>query len=265
MARSLDQEVGDPEMPSPFPGMNPYLEQDDAWHDFHERFLPLVADLLVAQVRPNYIVKIDEHVYVHEVPSEPRRFLGRAEVAVGRSPSPVEPRPGAALLEAPAHVGLPALDVERLAFVEVRDRRNHELVTVVELLSPSNRRLGSDRDQYLAKREQILGSTAHLVEIDLLRGGKPMPVVDRPEWDYSVLVSRVEQRPDAGFWPIHLRSRLPEVPVPLRAPDADARLDLQAILHRLYDAAGYEDYIYDSTPDPPLAPEDLAWARPLVP
>ena len=134
-------------------------------------------------------------------------------------------------------------------------------MTVVELLSPSNKRLGSDRDQYLAKREQILGSTAHLVEIDLLRGGKPMPVVDRPDCDYSVLVSRVEQRPEAGFWPIHLRSHLPEIPVPLRPPDADARLDLQAILHRLYDAAGYEDYIYGGNPDPLLAPDDLEWAR----
>src|SRR5690242_18757338 len=139
-------------MPSPFPGMNPFLEQDDAWHDFHERFLPLVAELLGAQVRPNYIVKIDEHVYVHEVPAEPRHLLGRADVLVSRAPRLGEPRPGVGLLEAPARVGLPALDVERLAFVEVRDRRHRELITVVELLSPSNKRSGADRDQYLAKR-----------------------------------------------------------------------------------------------------------------
>jgi hypothetical protein len=245
--------------------MNPYLEQDDAWHDFHERFLPLVADLLVAQVRPAYIVKIDEHVYVHEIPTEPRRFLGRADLSVGRAPKPSETRPGIGRLEPPARVGLPGLDVERLAFVEVRDRRNRELVTVVELLSPSNKRPGSDREQYLAKREQILGSSAHLVEIDLLRGGKPLPMADRPDCDYSVLVSRVEDRPYAGFWPVRLRSRLPEIPVPLRPQVADARLDLQAIVHRLYDAAGYEDYIYSGVPDPPLAPDDLAWARSLLP
>jgi hypothetical protein len=244
--------------------MNPFLEQDEAWHDFHERFLPLVADLLVAQVRPNSIVKIDEHVYVHELPPEPRHLAGRADVLVARSPLPVEPRPGVGLLEAPAQVGLPALDVERLAFVEVRDRRNRELVTVVELLSPSNKRSGSDRDQYLARREQVLGSTAHLVEVDLLRGGKPMPLRDRPDCDYSVMVSRVEQRPGAGFWPIPWRSRLPEIPVPLRHPDADARLDLQAIVHRLYDAAGYEDYIYSGAPDPPLSSDDLAWARGFI-
>jgi hypothetical protein len=245
--------------------MNPYLEQDDAWHDFHERFLPLVADLLVIQVRPNYIVKIDEHVYVHEPPPEPRRFIGRSDISVGRAPAPGANRPGVGVLEAPARVGLPALDTEGLAFVEVRDRRNRELVTVIELLSPSNKQPGSNRGQYLAKRGQILGSTAHLVEIDLLRGGKPMPAVDRPECDYSVMVSRVEQRPDAEFWPIRLRSPLPEIPVPLRAGHADARLDLQAIVNRLYDAGGYEDYIYESVPDLPLAPEDLAWARTLVP
>jgi hypothetical protein len=244
--------------------MNPYLEQDDAWHDFHDRFLPLVADLLVAQVRPNYIVKIDEHVYVHELPPEPRRFLGRADLSVARSPNPGEALPDVGLLEAPAHVRLPALDIEHLNFVEIRDRRSRDLVTVVELLSPSNKRSGADREQYLAKREQILGSSAHLVEIDLLRGGKPMPLADRPDCAYSVLVSRVEERPEAGFWPIGLRDRLPIIPVPLRVPDGNARLDLQAIVHRLYDAAGYEDYIYEGSPDPPLAPEDAAWARPFV-
>src|SRR4029077_19013850 len=100
-------------------------------------------------------------------------FVGRADLSVARSPASSVPGPEVGLLEAPAHVGLPALDVERLAFVEIRDRRNRELVTVVELLSPSNKRPGSDRDQYLAKREQILGSSAHLGEIDLLRGGQP--------------------------------------------------------------------------------------------
>ena len=74
-----------PPMSSPFPGMNPYLEQDDAWHDFHEKIIPLIAERLVVQVRPEYIVKIDEHIYVHELPIEPRRLLGRSDVAVSRS------------------------------------------------------------------------------------------------------------------------------------------------------------------------------------
>ena len=252
-------------MPSPFPGMNPYIEQDDAWHDFHEKFLPAVAERLVPQVRPNYIVKLDEHVYVHELPPEPRRLLGRADLAVGRAPSQGADLPAADVLVAPAQVRIPTQDVERLTFLEVRDRHNRELITVIELLSPSNKRTGPDREQYLAKRESLLSSRAHLVEIDLLRGGRPMPMVDRPECSYSVLVSRVEHRPRAGLWPISLRDRLPVIPIPLRPADGDARLDLQDLLHRIYDASGYEDYIYEGVPEPMLAPDEASWARQFLP
>jgi Protein of unknown function (DUF4058) len=168
-------------MPSPFPGMNPFLEQDDAWHDFHEKIIPKIAERLVVQVRPEYIVKIDEHMYVHELPAEPRQ--------------------------------------------------------------------------------------ASLVEIDLLRGGKPMPLDDLPDraYAYSVLVSRVEDRPKAGFSSIGLRDRLPIIPVPLRAPANDARLDLQEALNHVYDVSGYEDYIYSGVPDPPLDGKDQDWAENLIP
>jgi hypothetical protein len=244
--------------------MNPYLEQDDVWHDFHEKFLPALAERLVPQVRPHYIVKLDEHIYVHELPGEPGKLAGRAEVAVGLSPAQASDRPATAILEAPAQVRLPAQDIERIVFLEVRDRQNRELVAVVELLSPSNKRPGPDREQYLAKRESLLGSQAHLVELDLLRGGRPMPVIDRPDCSYSVLVSRVEDRPRAGIWPISLRDPLPVIPIPLRRPDNDAQIDLQELLDRIHDASGYEDYIYDGAPDPPLAPEEAAWARQFV-
>jgi Protein of unknown function (DUF4058) len=99
-------------MPSPFPGMNPYLEQDDVWHDFHERFLPAAAEAIGSQVQPDYIVKIDEHVYVHELPPEPRRFLGRADLGVTPTRPVGETPLAVGLLDAPARVRLPALDVE---------------------------------------------------------------------------------------------------------------------------------------------------------
>ncbi|MCA9165194.1 MAG: DUF4058 family protein, partial [Planctomycetales bacterium] len=79
-----------------------------------------------------------------------------------------------------------------------------------------------------------------------------------------VLVSRFPERPRAGVWPIQLRDPLPMIPVPLEPPHADARLDLQAILHRVYDAAGYEDYIYRGQPEPSLGESDAQWARGLV-
>jgi hypothetical protein len=253
-------------MPSPFPGMNPYLEQDDVWHDFHERFLPAAAEVIGAQVQPECIVKIDEHIYVHELAAGSRRLLGRADLGITPT-RPVHEPPAATvgLLDAPARVRLPAVDIESESFIEIRDRRSRELVCRVELLSPANKRPGPDREQYLAKRGQIINSPAHLVEIDLLRAGDAMPSEDRPACTYSVSVSRVEDRPEAGFWPIGLRDPLPVIPIPLRPPHPDAKLDLSALLHRIYDAAGYAHYIYEGAPSPALAPEEAAWARSLIP
>jgi hypothetical protein len=133
------------------------------------------------------------------------------------------------------------------------------------LLSPANKYMGPDREQYLAKRMELLNGPAHLVEIDLLRGGPPLPADDRPDCSYSILVSRFESRPDAAFWPVALRERLPVIPVPVRAPDSDARLDLQAVLDRIYDDAGYADYIYDGDPHPRLENGDAVWARQFLP
>jgi len=243
-------------MPSPFPGMNPYLEQDDAWHDFHERFIPLIAERLGAQLVPDYIVKINEHIYVRELPAEDRRLLGRADVALTPLAFTDTAADAVGVMDAPTRVRLPAVDVERLAFIEIRDRHSRELVTVIELLSPSNKRPGPDREQYLGKRGQLLASAVHLVEIDLLRGGEPMPIADRPRCDYSVLVSHATERPVAAFWPIHLREPLPAVRIPVRPPHTGARLDLQEAFHHVFDGAGYEYYIYEGRPNPPLGPED---------
>jgi hypothetical protein len=253
-------------MPSPFPGMNPYIEQDAHWHDFHLEFLPAIRERLVNQVRPRYIVMLDEQSYVHELPLEPCRLVGRANVSLAaRGPLETGEPVGVGLLEAPMEVELPVQDVQRMPFLEIRDRQSRELITVLELLSPSNKREGPDREQYLAKREQLLGGPVHFVEIDLLRKGRPMPLENHPKCDYSVLVSRAENRRRAGFWPIGLRDRLPVIPVPLRRPDEIARIDLKEILDHVYDKTGYEDFIYAGLPDPPLSPDDAAWARQFVP
>lgn len=254
-------------MPSPFPGMNPYLEQDIAWHDFHERFLILGAGLIGAQVRPNYVVRVDDHIFVHELPDEPKKSTGRADLAIAPTVQPsASPASSLVVLEAPNRIRVPPMDVTREAYLEILDRQSREVVTVIELLSPSNkRRSGVDRAQYLAKRRRILSSSTHLVEIDLLRGGEPMPVEDRPECMYSVLVSRADERPEAGFWPLGLSTPLPVIPIPLRDPHPDASLDLQALLHRVYDEAGYEYDIYDRPPRPPLSTEEMVWARQFMP
>ncbi len=253
-------------MPSPFPGMNPYIERASVWHDFHERWIPLVAELIGAQVLPRYFVRIDEQMYIHERSAEERRFLGRGDLLVSAlAPSSTATVATGPVLEAPTEVRLPAVDIEGQSFLEIRDRDSHKLVTVVELLSPSNKYAGPDREQYLAKVLQVQRSWVHLVEIDLLRGGPRMPWLDMPECDYCVVVSRFERRPKAGFWPIGLRQPLPEIPIPLRQGDPDARVDLQQVLHRIYDAAGYAYHIYSGPPEPLLSPEDSAWAASFLP
>lgn len=252
-------------MPSPFPGMDPYLEQEDAWHDFHERFMPLAAEVIGAQVMPAYIAKIDQHVYIRELPADERRLVGRGDVTVAELNTGAARAPGPALMAAPAYGRVPApVDVERQSFIEIRDRQGRGLVTVVELLSPTNKRPGPDREQYLAKRRQLLASGAHLVEIDLLRGYPRLPLEGLPGCDYYVMVSRAEERPRAGLWPLSLRNPLPTVPIPLRSPDPDASLGLQQLMDRIYDAAGYRYYIYAGAPQPLLRPEDAAWCAPWV-
>jgi len=245
--------------------MNPYFEQAAHWQDFHAEFLSTLRRHLAPRITPGYFVQLEEHVYIHDLPPEPRRLAGRADLSVARSGPSTAGVPAAAVLEAPAEVLLPAQDVERAPFLEVRDRRGRELVAVIELLSPSNKRPGEDREQYLAKRRELLRGAAHLVEIDFLRGWPPMPAEGRPDGDYSVLVSRAGRRPAAEFWPIGLRQRLPVVPIPLRSPDDDARVDLQEVLHRAYDGPGYEHFIYDGPPEPPLPPADAEWARQYLP
>lgn len=206
-------------MPSPFPGMNPYLEQAYEWHSFHKRFCPHLADEVVAKTDRRHMVKFEENLY----------------------------------------------SAEKLSSIEVRDVRSRRLVTNIELLSPINKLIGPDRDQYLAKRSTLMRQGANFVEIDLLRGGPRMPMKNTPSCDYLVMVARPSEWPRAGIWPIQLRDRLPDIPIPLAESDPDAIVSLQALLHAIYDAAGYERFIYESEPEPPLKDDDAAWARRLIP
>lgn len=244
--------------------MNPFLEQEDTWEDFHHNFLTRAQEALNTQVGSDYLVKVEARVYIRALSDEERRFFGRADVAlstVGESGA------GAAVasIAAPVELVLPEVEHVRESWLEVRDRRDRRVVTVIELLSPTNKRRGPDRDAYLSKRNIVLGSQTNLVEIDLRRGGERPTLPLLPDCDYYVLVSPYEQRPRTGFWPIGLRDRLPSVPVPLEAPDPPVILDLQTVLDETYMAAGYGKYIYAESPEPPLSSDDLAWARQFLP
>jgi hypothetical protein len=245
--------------------MNPYVERATVYHDFHERWIPLAAEWIGAQVLPRYFVRIDEQMFIHELPPDQRRFIGRGDILVpALTPSGTGPKAAHAIPDAPAEVGWPVVDIESSSFLEIRDRDSNELVTVIELLSPSNKYAGPDREQYLAKARKLQRSLAHFVEIDLLRGGPRMPWLDMPECEYCVVVSRAENRPRAGIWPIRLRESLPEIRIPLRRGEPDVRLDLQQLLHRIYDVAGYGYYIYNGPPEPALSGEDSAWASQII-
>lgn len=244
--------------------MNPFLEQEDTWEDFHHNFLTRAQEALNTQVGSDYLVKVEARVYIRALSDEERRFFGRADVAVSAFG---ESGAGAAVasIAAPVELVLPEVEHVRESWLEVRDRRDRRVITVIELLSPTNKKRGPDRDAYLSKRNIVLGSQTNLVEIDLRRGGKRPALPLLPDCDYYVLVSPYEQRPRTGFWPIGLRDRLPSVPVPLQVPDSPVILDLQTVLDETYEAAGYGKYIYAESPEPPLSSDDLAWARQFLP
>lgn len=255
-------------MPSPFPGMNPYIERPDVWNDFHDSFIPAAREMLVPQIRPRYYVRIEEHLFIHEPSAKERFALGRPDLSVHPSPGTTPAGTGGIVLAAPASVGLPVVvEEERLPFLEIRDRDRHEVVTVVELLSPANKATGAHRDQYLAKVQRVLASRTNFVEIDLLRAHPRMPWAGLPKCDYYAIVSRPADRrgdpPHASLWPLTLRDPLPTIPIPLRPGEPEPTLDLQAVLNRIYDAAGYQMFLYSSDPEPPPCP-DAVWAAQIL-
>ena len=256
-------------MPSPFPGMNPYLEQPAVWQDFHQRLVTHISEKLSGQVRPLYYVKIEESVFIHEPSGDERRkLLGRPDVALFENSS--YESGGVAVAEAAATniaaliARIPDHDIEKHSYVEIRDRQSHDLVTMIEVLSPSNKHYGPDRDQYMSKRALLLHSHVSVVEIDLLRGGPRLPLTGVPPCDYCLMVSRPAMRPEVQAWAVSLRDRLPTIPIPLSGSVSDATLNLQELLHEVYDAAGYEDYLYGSPPEPLLSEGEQGWAKQLL-
>lgn len=252
-------------MPSPFPGMNPYLEADGVWHTVHQQLCVRCYEALVPQVRPKYIVQTDENVYIHELGADERGLLGRPDAYISQVHHPTTPHSSAGTtLSGPLHTRIPyAIEEERVSYLKILDRKSRELITVVEILSPVNK--GSGRGEYLAKRKQYLDARIGMVEIDLLRAGRKLPLEQSPDCDYLVTVVRPQESPEADIWPIQLHDLLPTIPIPLRAGDGDAELNLQDLLNQIYDAGGYADHIYDEQPDPPLPQGEAQWAKQFVP
>jgi hypothetical protein len=252
-------------MPYPFPGMNPWLEQASEWPDFHSAFLNELRTRLVPQVRPRYAVKVELRLHVHDQSASVGRFFGQTDtgLVIAGAGGAVGVRP--AVSDVPSAVlELPTYEVVREHYLTITDVQRRRVVTIVELLSPSNKSAGRDRQAYVAKRRQILHSATHLVEIDLLRGGARMTEPELPASAYAVVVSRATGFRRAEVWSVGLRERLPRIPVPLAGSDADVAVDLQLVVASVYESAGYADYLYAFPPDVPLEPADAEWAQALL-
>ena len=252
-------------MPSPFPGMDPFIE-GDSWQDFHLRFIGVVTELLTPCLRPHYLVRAEERVYL-EHPSENGRLqtFGPDISVVTESGLRKSSTSGGgtamAVAAAPTIVRLPMPVREREHYLTILWRETMEVVTIVEILSPSNKRRGSEgRREYLSKRETALLSGSHLVEIDLLRAGERLPVLGPPSpGHYYAIVSRAERRPNAEEYGWLLLHRMPVIPIPLRGDDPDVALDLQVVLNTVYDRSDYDYSLdYDRPLDP--TPDDAAAA-----
>ncbi|PKO22291.1 MAG: hypothetical protein CVU38_10280 [Chloroflexi bacterium HGW-Chloroflexi-1] len=255
-------------MPTPFPGMDPYLERPSLWQDFHSRLIVALADYLAPRVRPRYYVGVEERTYRAGITG--LTFVGRPDVTVVASPKPayaVAPTVETAIAGI-VPVELPVPDIVRETYLEVRasGADGDRVITALEILSPGNKLPGEGRTQYENKRMVVLGSLTHLVEIDLLRGGLPMLMFgDGRGAPYRILVSRAAARPQADLLPFSVRQPIPDFPLPLRRRDEELAVPLNTLLHELYDRAGYDLRInYRADPIPPLGGEDAAWAEALL-
>ncbi len=250
-------------MPSPFPGMDPFLEISGDWRDFHVRFLNASAEALAERLPANYIARIEEQFQVVEHPAETQRQR-YPDVAVTQ----VRPtrKPAAASVIAtlkPRVIPMVTTIIEDVKerWIEVRRRPDWAPVTVIEVLSPTNKR-GYGFDEYSYKRASLIARSIHLVELDLLIGGRRLAMGRPLRGDYHALVSRSEERPLSNVYSWSIRHALPVIPIPLLAPDPDVPLDLSAVFQTVYRRGQYERSIdYGAPLDLPISSRNRAWAR----
>jgi hypothetical protein len=258
-------------MPSPFPGMDPYIEARGLWGDFHDDLISEIKRALAQAAPERYLVRTGERSYVVLVESEgkiSRPFVPDVSVTATRGRKKPSRKSAAALAEPtgaiePVEMCAFIDEEHREAFVEIYEATPEQrLVTCIEVLSPSNKQPNTPgRDLYHRKRQSLLLGNVSLVEIDLLRGGERMPMLDPwPDSPYTLLVSRAKLFRHCKVWPVHFQRPLPVIPVPLAKPDPDIPLNLQPMIDAIYQRSRYERSIdYTKPVTPPLGPEEAAW------
>lgn len=251
-------------MPSPFPGMDPFLEHPSLWPDIHNSLIAAIRDELSPQVAPRYYVGLERRAYLFK--PDDIVFVGRPDVSIVQPKrQPARAELALAVAEPPGvyEVDLPMGEEVSETFLEIREVKSGRLITLMELLSPANKLSEEGREQYTRKRADVLRTWTSLVEIDLLRAGKPMPMIGPDvESDYRILISPGWRRPHARLHAFSLRQPIPEISIPLQQGEDEPTLALNDVLHRLYERARFDLRLdYDEPPVPPLSEEDAAWVR----
>jgi len=263
-------------MKTPFPGMDPYLEQEGVWNQVHMDLIANIRYFLAPLIQPHYKAIVEQLTYLTLSPTNgnPKpTFAGRPDSLI-ISPHGYQPSSQAApgvvtAIDAPVVVQpleamlLPVPEERLYRYLQIKDEYD-EVITVIEILSPVNK-IGAGREQYLQKRGNVLNSLTHLVEIDLLRMGEPLPMEVAAKNHYRIVVSRSEKRPTASAYLFSVREAIPDFPIPLRAGDKEPILKLNDILHKVYELGYYATFVdYHKPLKPSLAKEDMAWVKGML-
>ena len=250
--------------------MNPYLEVAAWWPAIHHRLISAIDDQLRETLPPLFFSTIEERVYL----SLPETMISPDVLLIERHRDGRQGNVQTAVRTPVDGYFTVELEKVRERFIEVRKADNEEVVAAIEVLSPINKsREAYGRDSYLRKRDKLIDSSVHLLEIDLLRGGLHTVAVPHEkvneyagdDWQYIACLHRVTHYPAFDFWPVALRSRLPIVAVPLTPAYDDVTLDLQRCVNTAYEGGSFARRIdYTKEPALPLSPDDAAWADALL-
>ncbi len=250
-------------MTSPFPGVDPYLEAQGFWPDFHARFITYWGEALNDVLPDHYEARIDERLTLVELPAEKVKRIEPDLIITGRGPSPgAQAVPAGVETIEPVTVPLFIEEEARETFIEIRRRPDRTVVAVLELLSPANKE-EPGRRSYLDKRNALLRKRVHLVELDLLLGGHRLPLsADYPIGNYFALISHADHRPNCNVYAWAIAQRLPNLPIPLQDPDPNVWINLAELFALNFQRGRYRRSIdYTATPTLSLSPTEREWVR----